>query len=121
MTPRSEASQTKSQWLAGILITCLIALSACARHPHERRTGALLEDKITTERVETALHSAGKNEFSNVQVITSNGVVTLSGAVASPTEKTRATEIAKSVERVKEIRNRLEINPTTSRSSGRTE
>src|SRR5438128_2504963 len=61
MTPRSEASQTKSQWAARILFTCLVALCACARHPHERRTGALLEDKITTERVETALHSAGKN------------------------------------------------------------
>lgn len=46
----------------------------------------------------------------NVKVITSFGVVTLRGAVASPHEKNQIFNIAKQADGVKRVDNQLEIN-----------
>jgi hypothetical protein len=45
----------------------------------------------------------------NVDVNTTNGVVTLSGTVSSPEEKEKVQTIAKSVEGVKSVNNNLQV------------
>ena len=49
---------------------------------------------------------------STINVDVSNAVVTLTGSVASAAQKTRAEQVAKSVEGVKSVRNELKVSPS---------
>jgi osmotically-inducible protein OsmY len=49
---------------------------------------------------------------STINVDVDNGVVTLSGTVATPAQKARAAQIAKSVEGVKSVKNNLVVSPS---------
>ena len=54
---------------------------------------------------------------STINVDVSNDVVTLSGTVASADQKTRAEQVAKSVEGVKSVKNNLTVKPSGNASS----
>lgn len=62
--------------------------------------------------VKTRFDLAGANDLrdSTINVDVDNAVVTLSGTVASATQRTRAEEVAKSVEGVKSVRNQLKVS-----------
>jgi hyperosmotically inducible protein len=81
-----------------------MATQACGRS-----TGRAIEDAATTARVKTAL--LGDSEVGGLQinVDTFQGVVTLSGAVGTETDVTRAVAVAKGTPGVKDVRSTLEI------------
>jgi hypothetical protein len=62
--------------------------------------------------VKTRFDLAGANDLrdSTINVDVSNAVVTLSGTVASASQKTRAEEVAKAVDGVKSVRNDLKVS-----------
>lgn len=54
---------------------------------------------------------------STINVDVDNDVVTLTGTVATPTQRARAEAVAKSVEGVKSVRNQLKVSPSGNRNS----
>jgi hyperosmotically inducible protein len=66
--------------------------------------------KITQEvRKEVVANDALSMTAKNVKIITSNGVVTLRGPVASPDEKTKIAGIAQTAPGVARVDNQLEV------------
>ena len=68
-------------------------------------------DAWLTMKVKLALLTTKDVPAMSIDVDTVHDVVTLSGKVADETEKTRAGEVAKGVEGVKEVKNILQVVP----------
>ena len=75
------------------------------------KAGAALDDATITAKIKTALLAEPGVKGMAIDVDTSNNIVSLNGAVASDAAKTRAAEIARKVEGVKEVRNNLTVKP----------
>ena len=60
-----------------------------------------------TARVKSVLLADAQVKGTKIDVDTNNGVVTLQGNVSSPSEKSRAEQLAQQVEGVKEVHNNL--------------
>lgn len=71
--------------------------------------GAVVDDGIVTAKVRAALLNDPSVRSMDVTVATSKGEVQLSGFVDSPMQIARATEIAKTVEGVKSVNNKMGI------------
>jgi len=89
--------------------TALVSLCGCAGNRYEQSTGEHIDDKATSARVKSALSSDGQYKFSGVEVTTFKGTVQLSGFVNSRQEKSRAGDIAKNVEGVKNLENNITV------------
>jgi hyperosmotically inducible periplasmic protein len=90
---------------AGVL---LAALFACAT-PAGRSAGQVIDDSAITTKVKALMLEDGVMKTLAVSVSTFNGRVTLTGAVDSAAQKTRAEEIARGVAGVTGVNNLLEI------------
>lgn len=86
-----------------------LALCGCNSNPNKPHEGALIDDKVTSQRVKAALNRAGP-QFKNVHVTTTGeGTVTLSGSVNSEQDRSRAETAARSVYRVKDLQDDLQV------------
>jgi osmotically-inducible protein OsmY len=74
-----------------------------------RGTEEAVDDSLLANKVTLALYSDKEVSGRQIAVEASQGVVQLSGIVASSTEATRAVQIAQEVKGVKEVRNRLRV------------
>jgi len=73
------------------------------------QAGDKIEDAAITAKVKTALVSEPGLKALRIDVDTANGVVTLNGAVDTPQNLDRATQVAQAVEGVKSVDNRLNV------------
>jgi len=76
---------------------------------HDATAGQVVDDSMLTASVKTKLVEDSTTKAYEINVGTQNGVVQLTGFVDSTTMKSKAGELARSVEGVKEVRNDLEI------------
>lgn len=83
--------------------------SGCAGDRYHESTGEGIDDTATTARVKKALHSDAQYKFNDVKVTTFKGTVQLSGFADSRDAKSRAAEIAKTVEGVKDLQNNITV------------
>lgn len=74
-----------------------------------KSAGAVIDDTVITTKVKTALLADSDIKGLDVNVDTSQGVVTLKGEVANQTQIDRAGKIAGEVEGVKSVVNNLAI------------
>lgn len=74
-----------------------------------QRAGQALDDATITARVKAALFAEPSLKALQINVDTSQGVVSLSGSVDSLQESNRAKELASSVEGVRIVENRLSL------------
>jgi hyperosmotically inducible protein len=74
-----------------------------------KSAGAAVDDTVTTTKVKTALLADSDIKGLQINVDTSNGVVTLSGAVDNQTQIDRAGKLAADVQGVKSVTNNLTI------------
>ena len=72
-------------------------------------TGQDIDDSVVTASVKAKLADDTTTKAYQINVGTEKGVVQLTGFVDSTAMKTRAGEIARSVDGVKQVRNDLEI------------
>lgn len=94
--------------LLGVLaVLALLGLAGCAGTATERSTGAYIDDKTISAKVEGKLALDSLTQALQVEVETYEGVVQLSGFVDNAETLQRAEEIARSVPGVKEVRNNL--------------
>ncbi len=73
------------------------------------RAGAAIDDSFITTSVKSAVLAEPGLSALKIDVDTKDGVVTLSGTVASPELKTRATQIAQNTSGVRSVIDKLEV------------
>ena len=71
--------------------------------------GRVVDDSVITGKVKAALVADPTTKAHQISVETFQGVVQLSGFVDSSEARTRATQVAKQVEGVKNVKNELEL------------
>jgi uncharacterized lipoprotein NlpE involved in copper resistance len=81
-----------------------------------RTIGTGLNDGWLWVKTKFDLAAADDLRDSTINVDVENGVVTLTGTVASPAQKSRGEAVAKSVEGVKSVKNLLKVAPSNSNS-----
>lgn len=89
-----------------LLVT--VGLAGC-QTPAGRTAGEVVDDATITTKVKAKLFDDESLSGFAISVETFSGSVTLTGAVGSSEQKRRATEIAKSVNGVREVNNLLKI------------
>lgn len=83
-----------------------------------RTVGTGLNDGWLWVKTRFDLAAADDLRDSTINVDVDNGVVTLTGTVASAAQKTRAEQVAKSVEDVKSVRNQLRVQAGNANANG---
>ena len=77
----------------------------------QRSTGEAVDDTVISTKVKSALFANPVTKARQINVATADGVVQLSGFVDSSSEKSTATEVARSVAGVRSVKNELETKP----------
>jgi hyperosmotically inducible protein len=72
-------------------------------------TGEVIDDSILTAKVKAALIESPDTKAHQINVETKEGVVSLSGFVDNAAAKSAATNVAKSVTGVKDVKNELSV------------
>lgn len=86
---------------------------------HSDGVGAAVSDTVITAKVKAKLMGESGLKKSDIDVTTTNGVVTLNGTASNSDAKALAEEMTKSVEGVKSVDNSLKT-PATSEMSAKT-
>src|SRR5262249_30284940 len=95
---------------ASMLPLSLAVLSTgCAGDRYHQSTGESIDDTATTARVKKALHDDTQYKYEDVKVTTFKGTTQLSGFADSRDAKSRAGEVAKTVEGVKDVVNNISV------------
>jgi len=77
----------------------------------EHSAGQAVDDTTLSTKVKSALFANPVTKARQINVATADGVVQLSGFVDSASEKSTATEVARSVAGVRSVKNELEMKP----------
>jgi|SRR5215469_7643437 len=96
----------------GLLTTAAVGtFTGCAGNANERSTGQYIDDKTMQHQVRDALSDNAEYKFDNVNVDVYRGTVQLSGFVQNAEQKSKANDIAKSVQGVKDVQNNISLQP----------
>ena len=90
-----------------VLICIPMLLVGCASTSTTESTGEFLDSSLITTKIKAKLIDDAITSGYSIKVDTYKGQVQLSGFVNNNQEKIRATELARAVEGVKEVRNDL--------------
>ena len=91
------------------LAAVVAGFSGCASS--DRSSGRAYEDWRTSRRIKSALNDAPMYKFGDVSVDTFKGVAQLNGWVDSDSQRSNATQIARSVPGVNQVINNLTLKP----------
>jgi len=98
--------ENKSWRVALCVMLLAVALAGCGR-----TVGETIDDATITARVKTALLNDPQVGGMRIDVDTTLGVVTMSGVVKTQAEETRAVQLARNVDGVKDVKSTLQVNP----------
>lgn len=93
--------------IIGVLLG--ITLVGCAGTRTQESTGEYVDDTTITTKVKSKLLLSKETTGTAISVETFKGIVQLSGFVKSEQERKRAGEIAKAVDGVKRVENKISI------------
>jgi len=95
---------------AGLLLVGWIAgSSGCAGTSTRESTGEYIDNSVLTSKVKAAIFNDPMLKVLQINVETFKGVVQLSGFVDSPEAAARAVEVARSVDGVKAVKNKMSV------------
>jgi hyperosmotically inducible protein len=112
----------------GVVLCLYVAamVAGCPGDRMSRSTTEAVEDSLIANKVTLALYSDGQVSGRGIAVEASQGIVELTGIVASTAEAQRAVQTAQQVKGVKAVRSRLRVQegrqepaPSISSSTGR--
>jgi hyperosmotically inducible periplasmic protein len=89
------------RWMGMLMVIGLLV--GCASTPEQPSTGEIIDDSAITTKVKTALFTDPTVSGFAISVETSRGVVSLTGIVNSPAERTRAIQVAQDVGGVRSV------------------
>jgi len=96
-----------SHFIIGLVLVVFIA--GCGGTRHKASTGEYIDDSVITTKVKAEIFNDPMLKVFQINVETFKGVVQLSGFVNSAQASARASEVAKSVKGVTEVKNSLII------------
>jgi hyperosmotically inducible periplasmic protein len=121
MLQRKNAMNTKSNGLCllltlGLASGALTGITGCSQQnnpnpPPDRTAGQVVDDKTLTASVKSALAQNPDYKFPDITVDTMNGTVQLSGFVNTADQKSKAVEVAKGVQGVKDVDDKMTVKP----------
>ena len=98
------------RFLMGFFLVAWIAGSySCAGTSKQESTGEYIDNSVLTTKVKTAIFNDPMLKVLQINVETFKGVVQLSGFVDSAQAAARAVEVARSVEGVKAVKNKMSV------------
>lgn len=92
-----------------VLLVGVVALSACTATPRSESTGQYIDDTVITTKVKTAVFDDPSLKSAEINVETFKGQVQLSGFVSSQDAINRAVMLARAVEGVSGVTNRMQL------------
>lgn len=93
--------------LIALAAPMMMLLPGCSTTPHSRTVGTVIDDVTLTTRVKAALLAEPDVKSLDIGVQTFSGTVQLSGFVDSEWQIEKATEVARRIEGVQQVRNNL--------------
>jgi osmotically-inducible protein OsmY len=108
----------KMQKTSSVILMALLAMSgvACSSTSDTRsgdaeragsKVGRVIDDSVITGKVKAALIADPTTKAHQIEVETFKGTVQLSGWVDTEAARTRATEVARNIEGVRDVKNSL--------------
>lgn len=121
--PRFREDMKRKLIVFSLAAITAISFVGCASHSadrdsHKRSTGRYIDDKMLIGKVKGALDDSAVYKFPDVKVNTYNGTVQLTGFVNTMEQKSKAEEIARSVQGVAAIQNEIALKGDTERVRG---
>jgi hyperosmotically inducible protein len=92
-----------------VVLMLTASVGACAQAARVQSSGAP-DDASITARVKTVLLNDTQVAATKIDVVANQGVVTLSGFVKSKADETRAIELARSVQGVRDVHSQLQVS-----------
>jgi len=92
-----------------IMLMRTASIGACAQTARVQSSGAL-DDASITARVKTVLLNDPQVAATKIDVVSNQGVVTLSGSVKSKSDEARAMDLARRVQGVRDVRSQLQVS-----------
>ena len=102
---------TSALMVAAMMGTAVIA--GCISTPGQQSTGQAIDDGVVTAKIKAKLIEDPVTKAHQINVETFKGTVQLSGFVETTQARTRALELAKQVDGVKQVKDALEIRKST--------
>jgi osmotically-inducible protein OsmY len=99
---------TLKRSFALVFCAAMLGLAGCASTPGQNN---YFDDAMVTARVKKAIYNEPALKVTDISVKTENAVVSLSGAVKSRNDRTKAAEVVRHVEGVKLVKNELKVDP----------
>jgi len=91
------------------VLSLLTLVTGCAGDRYHQRTGEAIDDHSISMRVKEALSNDAQYKYEGVNVDTFKGTVQLSGFVDKHAQKSRAADLAKGVQGVKDVENNITV------------
>jgi hyperosmotically inducible periplasmic protein len=105
-----KAIKLQGLFAALVLATsAVVSLTGCAGDKYHESTGEGIDDTAITGRVKHALGSDSVYKYPDVHVTTFKGTVQLSGFVDNGDQKSRAKELARNCDGVKDVVNNITV------------
>lgn len=105
-----------------ILMTLILGTTfgavACSPTQTQRAPGEHVDDGVLLTQVKSALVADPSTEGRNINVDVNRGVVMLSGFVDTKDQKSKAGDLARGVDGVKDVKNNLAVQEEGSRTAG---
>jgi len=95
--------------LASALLAAGLLVGGCASSPHSESAGQYVGDSAVTAKVKTSLAADPITKARQINVETYKGVVQLSGFVDSDAERRRALVLARNVNGVSEVDDKMTV------------
>lgn len=101
--------------VAAAMLAALLgsAIAGCTSTPTQQSAGQAIDDGVVTAKVKAKLVQDPVTKAHEINVETFKGTVQLSGFVESDEARTRAVELAKDVDGVKQVKDALEVRKST--------
>lgn len=104
---------TRAALLLGAMIGSSMMIAACSSTPTQQSTGQAIDDGVITAKVKAKLVEDPVTKAHQINVDTFKGNVQLSGFVESDQARTRALQIARDVDGVKNVKDGMQIRKST--------
>ncbi|MBI3545778.1 MAG: BON domain-containing protein [Gammaproteobacteria bacterium] len=94
-----------------LFVTALLYMSflGCASTTTQEGTGEYIDDSVITAKVKAAILNEPTLKVMEINVETFKGIVQLSGFVSTPADVNKATEVARSIVGVRDVKNNIRV------------
>lgn len=113
MTSNRIRALTHAAMVGSALLGSMVIVG-CASTPQQQSAGQAIDDGVVTAKVKAKLIEDPVTKAHQINVETFKGTVQLSGFVESNEARTRALQLAKDVEGVKQVKDAMEIRKSAS-------